>query len=49
MSVNYETRDGVAILTMDNPPVNGLGHATRHGLVESLAKALTMTRSRRWW
>lgn len=40
MSVNYETRDAIAILSIDNPPVNGLGHATRRGLVESLAKAL---------
>ncbi len=43
MSVKYETRDGVAILTMENPPVNGLGLATRRGLVESLAKALEDT------
>ncbi len=40
MSVKYETRDGVAILTMENPPVNGLGISTRRGLVESLAQAL---------
>ena len=40
MSVNYEVRDGVALLTMDNPPVNGLGAATRRGLVESLARAI---------
>ncbi|HRD79024.1 MAG TPA: 3-hydroxyacyl-CoA dehydrogenase NAD-binding domain-containing protein, partial [Hyphomicrobiaceae bacterium] len=37
-----ETRnDGnVAILTIDNPPVNALGHAVRVGLSEGLAKAL---------
>lgn len=40
MSVKYETRDGIAILAMDNPPVNGLGLATRRGLIESLAQAL---------
>ena len=40
MSVNYEVRDGVAILTMQNPPVNGLGLSTRLGLVESLTRAL---------
>ena len=40
MSVKYETREGVAILSMHNPPVNGLGIATRRGLVESLAKAI---------
>ena len=40
MSVNYEARDGIAILTLRNPPVNGLGLDTRRGLVESLAAAL---------
>jgi 3-hydroxyacyl-CoA dehydrogenase len=40
MSVNYETRDGVAILSMQNPPVNGLGLSTRRGLMESLARAI---------
>jgi 3-hydroxyacyl-CoA dehydrogenase len=40
MSVSYETRDGVAILTMQNPPVNGLGLSTRQGLVACLARAL---------
>ena len=40
MSVTYETRDGVAVLTLQNPPVNGLGLATRRGLLESLARAL---------
>ena len=40
MSVKYETREGIAVLTLDNPPVNGLGLATRRGLVEALAQAL---------
>ena len=40
MSVNYETRDGVAILTMQTPPVNSLGAATRRGLVEGLGRAI---------
>jgi len=43
MSVKYEIRDGVAILTMENPPVNGLGLSTRRGLVETLARALDDT------
>ncbi|WP_322106867.1 3-hydroxyacyl-CoA dehydrogenase NAD-binding domain-containing protein [Paraburkholderia sp. J41] len=38
-AVNYTTRDGVAVITLNNPPVNGLGHATRAGIVESLARA----------
>ena len=40
MSVKYEVRDGIALLTLESPPVNGLGIATRRGLVESLALAL---------
>ena len=40
MSVNYETRDGVAILTMQTPPVNSLGAATRRSLVELLGRAI---------
>ena len=40
MSVKYEVRDGVAILTMQNPPINGLGLSTRRGLMESLQQAL---------
>ncbi|MCY7313090.1 MAG: enoyl-CoA hydratase/isomerase family protein, partial [Pseudoxanthomonas sp.] len=40
MSVNYEIRDGVAILTLHNPPVNGLGLETRRALLESLSRAL---------
>ena len=40
MSANYELRGNVAVITLDNPPVNGLGHATRLGLVNGLDKAL---------
>ncbi|WP_063570426.1 MULTISPECIES: 3-hydroxyacyl-CoA dehydrogenase NAD-binding domain-containing protein [Luteibacter] len=40
MSVTYEIRGDVAVLRMSNPPVNGLGIATRRGLVESLDRAL---------
>jgi 3-hydroxyacyl-CoA dehydrogenase len=40
MSVNYEIHDGVAVFTLDNPPVNGLGLSARRGLVESLSKAM---------
>jgi len=38
--VNYETRGDVAVLTLDNPPVNGLGQAVRQGLKEGIEKAL---------
>ena len=40
MSASYEVRGDVAIVTLDNPPVNGLGYETRLGIVEGLAKAL---------
>jgi 3-hydroxyacyl-CoA dehydrogenase len=39
MSANYELRGNVAVITMDNPPVNGLGHATRLGIVNGLERA----------
>ena len=40
MSANYEVRGTVAVITLDNPPVNGLGHATRLGITTGLDKAL---------
>ncbi|MFD1556198.1 3-hydroxyacyl-CoA dehydrogenase NAD-binding domain-containing protein [Paraburkholderia silviterrae] len=39
MAVDYTTRDGVAVITLNNPPVNGLGHSTRTGIVEGLVRA----------
>jgi 3-hydroxyacyl-CoA dehydrogenase len=39
MSANYEVRGNVAVITLDNPPVNGLGHATRLGIAQGLEKA----------
>jgi 3-hydroxyacyl-CoA dehydrogenase len=38
--VDYEVADGVAILTLDNPPVNALSQGVRQGLKEGVAKAL---------
>ena len=40
MSATYDTRGDVAVITLDNPPVNGLGHATRKGIVDGLDRAL---------
>jgi 3-hydroxyacyl-CoA dehydrogenase len=40
MSANYEVRGNVAVITLDNPPVNGLGHDTRKGIIDGLDKAL---------
>ena len=39
MSVDYTTRDGVAVITLNNPPVNGLGLSTRTGIMDGLARA----------
>jgi 3-hydroxyacyl-CoA dehydrogenase len=39
MTARYETRDGVAIVTLDNPPVNGLGLVARTGIVEGVDRA----------
>jgi 3-hydroxyacyl-CoA dehydrogenase len=35
----YAVRDGIAVISMNNPPVNGLGNALRAGLMEGLQKA----------
>jgi 3-hydroxyacyl-CoA dehydrogenase len=35
----YAVRDGVAVITLDNPPVNGLGNALRAALLEYLKQA----------
>ncbi|HEY4958745.1 MAG TPA: enoyl-CoA hydratase-related protein, partial [Caldimonas sp.] len=40
MSANYELRGDVAVITMDNPPVNGLGYDTRRAIVDGLDRAL---------
>ena len=39
MTAEYKVHGDVAVISMNNPPVNGLGHATRLGLTEGLAKA----------
>src|SRR3954463_13664487 len=35
----YAVRDGIAVITLNNPPVNGLGNALRAGIMESLKKS----------
>jgi len=40
MSASYEVKGGVAVITLNNPPVNGLGHATRSGIFDGLKKAM---------
>jgi len=39
MSASYEVRDGVAVITLNNPPVNGLGLATRQGIASGVEQA----------
>ncbi len=39
MSASYQVTDGIAVITMNNPPVNGLGFETRRGIADGFAKA----------
>ncbi|MBT9527039.1 MAG: enoyl-CoA hydratase/isomerase family protein [Rhizobacter sp.] len=39
-STQYDVRGSVAVVTLANPPVNGLGHSLRSGIVAGLDKAL---------
>jgi len=39
MTAQYQVHGDVAIITLDNPPVNGLGLATRLGITAGMAKA----------
>ncbi|WP_019140936.1 3-hydroxyacyl-CoA dehydrogenase NAD-binding domain-containing protein [Noviherbaspirillum massiliense] len=40
MTAEYKVNGAVAVITLNNPPVNGLGHATRSAIVEGMKKAL---------
>ncbi|MET0543843.1 MAG: 3-hydroxyacyl-CoA dehydrogenase NAD-binding domain-containing protein, partial [Variovorax sp.] len=39
MTAEYKVLGDVAVITLANPPVNGLGYATRVGITDGLAKA----------
>ncbi len=39
MTAEYKVQDDVAIIAMNNPPVNGLGYETRVGITQGLEKA----------
>lgn len=39
MTAHYQAHGDVAVITLDNPPVNGLGLSTRQGIVAGLAQA----------
>ena len=38
--VSYERDGDVGVITVDNPPVNALGHAVRQGIVDALDKGI---------
>ena len=40
MSAAYQQHGSIAVITLNNPPVNGLGYATRSGIVEGVNRAL---------
>ena len=40
MTAEYKVHGSVAVITMANPPVNGLGLATRQGIVDGLGLSL---------
>jgi len=39
MSASYDLRDGIAVITLNNPPVNGLGFETRRAVAEGVERA----------
>ena len=39
MTAEYQVRGDVAVIAMNNPPVNGLGYETRVGIAQGLEKA----------
>ena len=39
MSATYELRGNVAVITLNNPPVNGLGYETRLGITSGVERA----------
>jgi 3-hydroxyacyl-CoA dehydrogenase len=40
MTAEYQVHGTVAVITLNNPPVNGLGHSTRSALVQGMQRAL---------
>ena len=38
-ATSYSVRDGIAVITMNNPPVNGLGSVLRPGIMDGIKKA----------
>ena len=40
MCTEYEKKEEIALITMNNPPVNSLGLSTRKGIFEGVKKGL---------
>ncbi|MBC7938589.1 MAG: enoyl-CoA hydratase/isomerase family protein [Chitinophagaceae bacterium] len=40
MGTRYEVHGNVAVVTLDNPPVNGLSHDTRRGVADGVERAI---------
>ena len=40
MTAHYQVHGDIAVITLNNPPVNGLGLATRQGIADAMAQAL---------
>ncbi len=38
-AASYSIRDGIAVITLNNPPVNGLGSVLRPGIMDGIRKA----------
>jgi 3-hydroxyacyl-CoA dehydrogenase len=38
-AASYSVRDGIAVISMNNPPVNGLGSVLRPGIMDGIKKA----------
>lgn len=40
MTATYREQGDIAVITLNNPPVNGLGHETRQGIVDGVQRAV---------
>ena len=40
MTAHYQVHGDIALITLDNPPVNGLGLSTRQGIAHGMEQAL---------
>ena len=47
--VDYSLEQGVAVLTIDNPPVNALSQGVRQGLNDGIARALADDAATQCW